>query len=63
MKKKGGKEKPLLDKKAVFVDENGNFRRPNSYPNGDVNVDNCEDLYDEWKAQIEKLNALSIENY
>ena len=47
--------KPLLDKKAVFVDENGNFRRPNSYPNGDVNVDNCDDLYDEWKAQIEKF--------
>lgn len=47
--------KPLVVNKACFVDDKGDFRRPNSYPNGDVNVNNCDELYVEWKAQIEKF--------
>lgn len=46
--------RPLLEGAKSFVDENGNFRRPKSYADGQPHADKDE-LYNEWKAQIEKF--------
>lgn len=46
--------KPLIDGAQSYTDENGNFRRPCDYEDGDPHADE-EELYKEWKAQIEKF--------
>lgn len=43
--------KPLT--KVSFVDEEGNFLKRNTYPNNQPYV-NSDELYQEWKAQIDK---------
>ena len=43
---------PLTLGNKSFTDENGNFRRPKDYPDGKPIVD-PDELYHEWKAQIE----------
>ena len=49
--------RPLVEGAKSFVDENGNFKRPSAYPN-DVHGDE-EEVYTEWKAQMEKFIALT----
>ena len=49
--------KPLTSNCKSFIDENGNFLRPEVYENEEVVVDS-EELYQEWKAQIEKFIKL-----
>lgn len=46
--------RPLIDGAHSYVDENGDFIRPKDYPDGDPHADKDE-LYREWKAQIEKF--------
>lgn len=46
--------RPLVEGAKSFTDENGNFRRPKSYPDGKPHAD-PDELYTEWKAQIEKF--------
>ncbi len=46
--------KPVLEGKKSFTDENGNFKKKKMYPSGEIEVDE-EELYTEWKAQIEKF--------
>lgn len=50
--------KPLLSQATSFVDKNGFFIRPKNYPQGQIHVDEDE-LYQEWKAQIEKYISLT----
>ena len=50
--------RPLVDGAESFTDKNGNFRRPNSYEGGKPHAD-LEELYTEWKAQIEKFIELT----
>lgn len=49
--------KPLVDGATSYTDENGNFRRPKSYEDGHPHAD-LDELYTEWKAQIEKFIEL-----
>lgn len=46
--------RPLVAGAKSYTDENGNFRRPKSYPDGHPHAD-LDELYTEWKAQIEKF--------
>ncbi len=49
---------PVLEGEKSYTDGNGNFRKQKNYEhslNEDVNLD---ELYDEWKAQIEKFIAM-----
>lgn len=46
--------RPLVEGAKSFTDENGNFRRPNSYEDHHPHAD-LDELYTEWKAQIEKF--------
>lgn len=46
--------RPLVEGAKSYTDENGNFRRPKSYATGKPNAD-LDELYTEWKAQIEKF--------
>lgn len=46
--------KPLIDGAKSYTDENGNFIRPKNYPDGRPHAD-PDELYTEWKAQIEKF--------
>ena len=46
--------RPLIDGALSYTDENGNFKRPNDYPDGKPHADTNE-LYQEWKAQMEKF--------
>lgn len=46
--------KPLLDSGKSFTDENGYFKRPSSYPDRQPHA-NHDELYKEWKAQLEKF--------
>lgn len=46
--------KPLIEGAKSYTDENGNFRRPKTYPDGNPRADEVE-LYNEWKAQIEQF--------
>lgn len=50
--------RPLVDGAKSYTDENGNFRRPKSYEDGKPHAD-LEELYAEWKAQIEKFIQLT----
>ncbi|MEE0965612.1 MAG: chitin disaccharide deacetylase [Bacilli bacterium] len=50
--------KPLVKGAKSFVDENGYFRRPSSYEDGNPHGDE-EEVYEEWKAQMEKFIALT----
>jgi len=50
--------RPLIEGAKSYTDENGNFRRPSSYPDGNPHADETE-LYNEWKAQIEKFIAIA----
>lgn len=49
--------RPLVDGAKSYTDENGNFRRPNSYEDGKPHA-NLDELYTEWKAQMEKFIEL-----
>lgn len=44
--------RPLVDGAKSYTDENGNFIRPKDYPDHQPHGD-PEELYQEWKAQIE----------
>lgn len=46
--------RPLIDGAHSYTDANGNFIRPKDYPDGKPHGDS-EELYREWKAQIEKF--------
>lgn len=46
--------RPLVDGAQSFTDENGNFIRPKDYPDKKPHAD-PEELYIEWKAQMEKF--------
>ena len=46
--------RPLVDGAKSFTDENGNFRKKSTYPDRQPHADH-EELYTEWKAQIEKF--------
>lgn len=46
--------KPLIDGALSYTDENGDFKRPSSYEDGKPHADENE-LYREWKAQIDKF--------
>lgn len=46
--------RPVLEGAKSFTDENGNFRKKGTYENGLPVVDE-EELYAEWKAQMEKF--------
>ncbi len=46
--------RPLVDGATSYTDENGNFIRPKNYPDRKPHAD-PEELYTEWKAQIEKF--------
>lgn len=50
--------RPLTLGNKSFTDEEGNFRKNKSYPNGDAIVDS-EELYNEWKAQMELFIQLT----
>lgn len=45
--------RPLVDGAKSYTDENGNFIRPKDYPDHQPHAD-PEELYVEWKAQMEK---------
>ena len=49
--------RPLVEGAKSYTDENGNFRRPATYPTGKPHAD-LDELYREWKAQIERFIAL-----
>lgn len=46
--------RPLIEGAHSYTDVNGNFIRPKDYPDGKPHGDS-EELYREWKAQIEKF--------
>ena len=46
--------RPLSQGEKSFTDEDGNFKKLNNYPKGMSNVD-LDELYIEWKAQIDKF--------
>jgi len=46
--------KPLIEGFQSFTDKNGNFLRPSDYSDGNPHAD-LNELYKEWKAQIEKF--------
>lgn len=50
--------RPLVEGAKSFVDENGDFRKQGSYPNNQVSAD-FNEIYCEWKAQIEKFIEIS----
>ena len=50
--------KPVSEGPKSFTDENGYFKKKKMYPKGQPEVDEDE-LYDEWKAQIEKFIAIA----
>lgn len=51
--------RPLLDGHKTLVDADGNFRKLAFYK-GTFNID-LDELYREWKAQIEKFLSLGLE--
>lgn len=44
--------RPLVDGAKSYTDENGDFKRPSMYPDHKFDID-LEEIYTEWKAQIE----------
>ena len=50
--------RPLVTGKKSFTDENGNFIKHTDYPNYQINA-NPEELYIEWKAQMERFIELA----
>jgi predicted glycoside hydrolase/deacetylase ChbG (UPF0249 family) len=51
--------RPLLNTHKTIVDENGNFRKLSFYENDGFKVD-LEEVYSEWKAQIEKFLSYNL---
>jgi predicted glycoside hydrolase/deacetylase ChbG (UPF0249 family) len=51
--------RPLVDGAKSYTDENGDFKRPNTYPNNHPENIDIDELYIEWKAQIEKFIAVA----
>lgn len=52
--------KPILGKKvSSLISEDGNFYKLSDFENESVEIDKNE-LYDEWKTQIEKLYSLGV---
>ncbi len=49
--------RPLVEGATSYTDEEGNFRRPSSYEDGNPHA-NLDELYTEWKAQIERFIEL-----
>ncbi|MFV0396327.1 MAG: chitin disaccharide deacetylase [Coprobacillaceae bacterium] len=45
--------RPLVDGAKSYTDENGNFTRPSAYPNKHPENIDLDELYKEWKAQLE----------
>ncbi|KHE68220.1 chitin disaccharide deacetylase [Halobacillus sp. BBL2006] len=52
-------DRPLLDTHKTIVDANGDFRKLGFYK-GAFTID-YEEVYDEWKAQIEKFLSFGLE--
>lgn len=52
--------KPILKNHKTLVDENGDFKKLSFYENEETHVDDRE-VYDEWKAQIEKVYNAGIQ--
>ena len=50
--------KPLVPGAKSYTDENGNFIRPKNYPDRKPHA-NVDELYTEWKAQMEKFIAIA----
>jgi len=50
--------RPLIPGVKSFTDEDGNFKKLNNYPEGESKVD-LDELYTEWKAQIDKFIELA----
>ena len=46
--------RPLVEGAQSYTDQNGDFIRPKDYPDGKPHA-NQDELYREWKAQIEKF--------
>ena len=51
--------KPLLNTHKTIVDERGNFRKLSIYENGNFEID-LEEVYKEWRAQIEKFLSYGL---
>ena len=51
--------KPLLNTHKTIVDESGNFRKLSIYENGNFEID-LEEVYKEWRAQIEKFLSYGL---
>lgn len=49
---------PLIREAQSYTDKNGEFLKRNTYPGGNPHADLTE-LYQEWKAQIEKFIAIT----
>ena len=54
--------RPLIEGAHSYTDANGNFIRPKDYPDGKPHGDS-EELYREWKAQIEKFIEMFLPAY
>ena len=51
--------KPLLNTHKTIIDEGGNFRKLSIYENGNFEID-LEEVYKEWRAQIEKFLSYGL---
>ncbi len=51
--------RPLVDGASSFTDSNGNFIKLHAYPNSQPKHINLNELYTEWKAQIELFIELA----
>lgn len=51
--------KPVLDSHKTLIDENGYFKKLSFYNDESTEVDEME-VYNEWKAQIEKIYSAGI---
>lgn len=51
--------RPLVEGAKSYTDENGNFIRPSAYKDHQPTNIDTEELYIEWKAQMEKFIAIA----
>ena len=51
--------RPLLDTHKTIIDENGNFKKLSFYENNNFEID-LDEVYKEWKAQIEKYLSYGL---
>ena len=51
--------KPLLDTHKTIVDKEGNFKKLSIYESGNFEID-LDEVYKEWKAQIEKFLSYGL---